>query len=113
MISDNHAVFFDFLAVKTKIIRQSYDKLTAMKNIFYFVFFIFVLAFGLIFTIYNSTDVPFNYIVDIINLPLSLLIILAIVAGAILGLLASSIIILRLRNEITHYKKHQQKSGNV
>jgi putative membrane protein len=70
------------------------------------------MVMGLVFTIYNSTDVPFNYIIDIINLPLSLIIILAIVTGAILGLLACSIIILRLRNEIAHYKKQQQKSAN-
>lgn len=80
-----------------------------MKNIFYFIFFIIVLTIGLIFTIYNSTDVQFNYVINSINLPLSLIIILSIVAGAILGLLVCSIIILRLRNEIAHYKKNQQK----
>ncbi|MFV2061176.1 MAG: lipopolysaccharide assembly LapA domain-containing protein [Gammaproteobacteria bacterium] len=83
-----------------------------MKNIFYFIFFILVLALGLIFTIYNSVDVPFNYVINSISLPLSLIIILAIVAGAVLGLLASSIIILRLRNEIAHFKKNQKKSDN-
>ncbi len=82
-----------------------------MKNIFYFIFFIIVLAIGLIFTIYNSSDVPFNYVFNSINLPLSLLIIIAVIAGAILGLLACSIIILRLQNEIAHYKKKKQKSG--
>ncbi|MFV1984394.1 MAG: lipopolysaccharide assembly protein LapA domain-containing protein [Thiohalomonadales bacterium] len=80
-----------------------------MKNIFYFIFFIIVLALGLIFTIYNSEDVPFNYIVNSINLPLSLIIIVAIIAGVILGLLACSIIIVRLQRDLSHVKKINQK----
>lgn len=80
-----------------------------MKNIFYFIFFIIVLAIGLIFTIYNSEDVTFNYVINSTNLPLSLIIILAIIVGVILGLLACSIIILRLQNELAQMKRNKRK----
>lgn len=83
-----------------------------MKNIFYFIFFIVVLAIGLIFTIYNSENVPFNYVVNVINLPLSLIIVIAVISGVILGLLACSMIIIRTRNEIAQIKKIQRKSNN-
>lgn len=83
-----------------------------MKNIFYFICFIIVLVIGLIFTIYNSNDVHFNYIVDSIYLPLSLIIILAIICGASLAVLACSIIIIRLRNELSHVKKNLRKTSN-
>jgi len=83
-----------------------------MKNIFYFIFFIVVLAIGLIFTIYNSDDVLFHYVVDSIKLPLSLIIVLAIITGVILALLASSIIIIRLRNELAQVKKNYKKKIN-
>jgi len=82
-----------------------------MKNIFYYILFIIVLAIGLIFTIYNSENVPFHYVVDSINLPLSLIITIAIIVGAILGLLASSIIIIRTRNELVQVKRKLQKSN--
>jgi len=83
-----------------------------MKNIFYFICFVIVLVIGLIFTIYNSNDVDFNYIVDSINLPLSLIIILAIICGASLALLACSVVIIRLKNELAHVKKHRRKTSN-
>lgn len=83
-----------------------------MKTLFYIIFIIAVLAVGLIFTIYNSSIVQFHYIVDSVSLPLSVIIIVAVILGATLGLLASSIIVIRTRAELAKLKKNVKKSGS-
>ncbi len=83
-----------------------------MKNILYFIFLIIVLTIGLIFTFYNSKDVSFNYVIGSIDLPLSLIISITIIIGAIMGLLASAIIVMRARNELAQIKKTLKKSNN-
>ncbi len=83
-----------------------------MKTLFYIIFIIIVLALGLIFTIYNSSIVQFHYVVDSISLPLSVIIIIAVILGASLGLLASSIIVVRTRGELAQLKKSIKKSGH-
>ncbi|VAW93631.1 hypothetical protein MNBD_GAMMA22-806 [hydrothermal vent metagenome] len=83
-----------------------------MKNIFYFIFLIIVLTFGLIFTFYNSKNVSFNYVIGSIDLPLSLIITITVIVGATLGLLASAAIIIRARNELAQLKKSLKKLNN-
>lgn len=76
-----------------------------MTRIFTLIFLAFVLLVGISFSILNSQGVHLNYYFGSWDLPLSLALMLTLGLGAILGLLGSVSVIIRLKREISKLKK--------
>ena len=77
----------------------------SFKRIVYTTLFIVVLVSGLLFFVKNNQLQQFDYIIGSIELPLSILLLISLVTGAILGILAAVPLILRLN----HQKKRLEK----
>lgn len=67
--------------------------------------FILVIILGILLHLKNSQVIEFNYYVGSIEIPLSLLLVLTFIGGAILGMLSSLPILLRFRSEKTKLEK--------
>ena len=79
------------------------------------IFIIFLLLFGLAFHVKNHQLVTLNYYVGEIQLSLSIIIVLAICIGVLLGILASIPIIIRkkkLNSRLKKEIKHRDKEIN-
>ena len=76
-----------------------------MIRIFYLIFFLLVVIFGIIFAVLNAEPVQLNYYFGEKSVPLSLTLVLAMIVGAGLGVLASASLIFNSRREITRLKK--------
>lgn len=72
-----------------------------MARIFSLIFFLIILVLGLFFGVLNADVVPLNYYWGAASIPLSVIIVLALILGVILGLLASAAIILKLKHRVT------------
>lgn len=68
-------------------------------RIFTYLFLLLLAAIGLSFAILNAQPVALNYYLGTITFPLSLLLIETLVLGAFLGLLASAVILIKVKNE--------------
>jgi putative membrane protein len=64
-----------------------------------------VLLLVLFFTILNGEPVTVNYYLGKIQAPLALVIILALVSGAILGLISSVLVIMATRHEVSKLRR--------
>jgi putative membrane protein len=74
-----------------------------------------VLLLVLFFTILNGEPVTVNYYLGEIQAPLALVIILALVSGAILGLISSVLVIMATRHEVSKLRreiKHTEQELN-
>lgn len=76
-----------------------------MSKLIYTVIVLAVILFGIIFAVLNADNVQLNYYFGSQRLPLSLALVLAMIVGAILGVLASINLILRSRKEIARLRK--------
>ncbi|MDO7597149.1 MAG: LapA family protein [Pseudomonadota bacterium] len=76
-----------------------------MRRIMTIILFVIVLMLGAGFSAINLTPVDINYYLGVLSLPLSMVIIAAIILGTILGALALSTSILRLRYENRRLRK--------
>jgi putative membrane protein len=76
-----------------------------MRRIMTIILFVIVLMLGAGFSAINLTAVDINYYLGVLSLPLSMVIIAAIILGTILGALALSTSILRLRYENCRLRK--------
>lgn len=76
-----------------------------MFRLAYIIFSLILLVTGILFAVLNSEPVALHYYFGDIEIPVSLTIILAIIAGAILGIVASAGIIIKLKRENSHLKK--------
>lgn len=76
-----------------------------MRRIFYFFIFIVVFALGLTFAGRHAESVAIDYHFGQLHVPLSLLLALILMIGTILGILASSITIIRLKRENRRLRK--------
>lgn len=61
--------------------------------------FVVVLVTGLLFFIKNNQRIEFNYLLGSVELPVSLVLLLSLCAGVLLGLAASVPVVLRLRRQ--------------
>ena len=77
----------------------------SFKRIVYTILFIIILVSGLLFFVKNNQVEEFDYIIGSKELPLSILLLASLVTGAILGILATVPLILRLN----HQKKRLEK----
>jgi putative membrane protein len=71
-----------------------------MKRIVYFVIFLVLAVFGIVFAVLNAEPVPFNYYFGKLEVQLSLMLVLAIALGAVLGLFAGAAMLVRSRREV-------------
>lgn len=76
-----------------------------MRRIMTIILFVIVLMLGAGFSAINLTPVDINYYLGVLSLPLSIVIIASIILGTLLGALALSTSILRLRYENRRLRK--------
>jgi putative membrane protein len=76
-----------------------------MLRFFKILFFLVVIVCGLELHLRNSQLVTFNYYLGSIELPVSLLLALSLLGGAMLGILASLKIIISLRRKLHETRK--------
>jgi len=76
-----------------------------MKRIVIFVLLLLVTLLGLSFALMNAESVQLNYYFGTLQAPLSLVVVLAIIIGAGLGVLASLGIVVRQKRELAKLHK--------
>lgn len=76
-----------------------------MKRILGLVFFLIVLAFGLFFGLLNADPVTVDYYLGTREIPLSLILVITLLAGALLAALASIGLVLRMKREISRLRR--------
>jgi lipopolysaccharide assembly protein A len=82
-----------------------------MKRIFSLVFFLIVLICGLFFGLLNAEPVRINYYFGARELPLSLILVITLLAGAVCGVLAAFGMIFRKSREIARLRKEIKVTG--
>jgi len=76
-----------------------------MLRIFYLLLFLLLIVIGIAFAVLNAEAVEFNYYFSSRQIPLSLVLVLAMFTGAILGVLASTGVIVGLKREAAKLRK--------
>ncbi len=76
-----------------------------MKRIVIFVLLLLVTLLGLSFALMNAESVQLNYYLGTLQAPLSLVVVLAIILGAGLGVLASLSIVVGQKRELAKLRK--------
>lgn len=76
-----------------------------MSKILYAVAILVLLLLGIVFAILNADSVTLNYYFGSQQIPLSLVIMLAMLVGAMLGVFASIGVILKSRREMSRLRK--------
>ncbi len=86
-----------------------------MKTIFSFLIICFILFLGVTFAGLNSQNVTINYYVNATQMPLSLLVVLVLGVGGLMGWLTGILLWLRLKTEnvrLSHKLKNSEKELN-
>lgn len=81
-----------------------------MKRIISFIIIILTVGIGLVFALLNSESVSFNYYLEQINIPLSLLLVIALAIGVVIGWIANMGIVIRLKRENAKIRKEAKLS---
>jgi putative membrane protein len=76
-----------------------------MKRILIFVVFLLVVVLGLSFALMNAEDVKLSYYFGDVSAPLSLIVVGAIVIGAVLGILATLGMVLGQKRELAKLRR--------
>ena len=76
-----------------------------MLRLVYLTAAILIIIFGVVFAVLNAESVILNYYLGSTELPLSLVIVIAMIVGAILGILASLNFIISSRRKATKLKR--------
>lgn len=76
-----------------------------MARIFSLIFFIILLVLGLFFGVINADPVTLNYYWGVSQIPLSIIMVLCVLSGAVLGVLASLSLMVRLRHQISRLRR--------
>jgi len=76
-----------------------------MARIFGFIFILALVILGLFFGNINADSVTLDYYWGQIHAPLSVALVLSLLCGAIMGMLASLTVLIRLRHQIKRLKK--------
>lgn len=71
-----------------------------MKRIIFLVVFLFVAIVGLSFALMNAETVTLNYYFGAVTAPLSIVVVVSVALGALLGVTASVGVVLGLKREI-------------
>ncbi len=81
-----------------------------MRRIVLLIVVLVVAVFGLSFALLNATAVELDYYFGSVVLPLSLLLVLALIVGAFVGLLAASSMLVGRRRELGRLRRQLQDS---
>lgn len=88
-----------------------------MKRLLWFVSMISLAIVVLVFTVKNSQDVTFSFYIGSVNMPLSLLLAITLACGALLGVAASLLAVMRAKRELRKARKQarvkQQELENL
>ena len=76
-----------------------------MVRIVYSFIFLVLVIFGIVFAVLNAESVKLNYYFGSEDVPLSLIIVFAMIVGAILGVVASASMIISNRREVMKLRK--------
>ena len=76
-----------------------------MTRLISIIFIILIVLLVLLFTTLNAAPVSLNYYLGEIEQPLALILVITFVAGAIIGLLSSVLVILSSRHEVSKLRK--------
>ena len=80
-----------------------------MKRLFSILILLLFMAFGVAIAIVNADEVVFNYYYGSVTQPLSILLVGAIICGAILATLINSLVILSLRHQVRRAQRQLKK----
>lgn len=81
-----------------------------MKRILAFIFFLLVLVFGLIFGLLNADPVTVNYYFGTREMPLSVVLVMMLVVGALAGALAGLGLVLKTKREVHRLRRENRVS---
>ena len=76
-----------------------------MVRIVYLFIFLVLVIFGIVFAVLNADPVKLNYYFGSQEVALSLILVLAMIVGAILGVIASASMIISARREVMKLRK--------
>lgn len=76
-----------------------------MIRVLYLVLALILVIIGIVFAVLNAETVQLNYYLGSLELPLSLVLVLAMITGAILGILASLSFIIGNRRSVSKLKR--------
>lgn len=79
-----------------------------MARILLGILFLILLILGLSFAVLNAGSVPLNYYLGKVELPLALVVVAALAVGAILGVLVSLGMVLRLKRQVRQLRRQVQ-----
>ena len=75
-----------------------------MLRLVYITITLLVVLFGIVFAVLNAEHVQFNYYFDSVSWPLSLILVIAMIIGAVLGVFASLSLIIGSRRKASKLK---------
>lgn len=84
-----------------------------MKRLFSILFLLTFMAFGVAIAIVNAEDVVFNFYYGSITQPLSILLVGAIIFGALLATLINSLVIFSLRHQVRRANRQLKKAEDT
>jgi putative membrane protein len=82
-----------------------------MARLFRFVLYLIVAMLALVFALLNAQTIPFNYYFGQVQLPLSLMLAIAIVLGAVLGITVSLGMVLKSKRQASLQRKNADIAG--
>jgi putative membrane protein len=80
-----------------------------MKRLISIIILLLFMAFGVAIAIVNANEVVFNYYYGSVTQPLSILLVGAILIGALLATLVNSLVILGLRHQVRRTQRQLKK----
>jgi len=81
-----------------------------MVRLFGFLLLIVLVVLGLSFAVLNADPVPLNYYFGYRDIPLSMIVVLSLAAGAVIGVLVSLGMILRLKQQAARLRRKLQRA---
>ena len=76
-----------------------------MKRLVSLILSLLIITFGILLALRNAEQVHFDFYLGSVDLPLSLLLVLAVAVGALLGILAGLGVIIRQRVELRRQRR--------
>ena len=81
-----------------------------MVRLFGFLLLVILVVLGLSFAVLNAEPVPLNYYFGYREIPLSMIVVLSLAAGAVIGVLVSMGMILRLKQQSASWRRKFQRA---
>ena len=81
-----------------------------MLRLFGFILLIILIVLGLSFAVLNAEPVPLNFYFGTRDIPLSMVVVLSLATGALIGVLVSMGMILRLKQQAAQLRRKLQRA---